>query len=502
MADREYVYSVGNFSLTSTWERVRNGTSQGESITTRNLIGESATKSFAITGISLASDEQVKNVILSATLSKSGTTDGSERVTVNGMSLNSGIRKLDVNSLVLNSNYDVTFYFCASGNTPAIPSAWGTTTYECTLTCTNVTLTVITGTGNVFDGKVESLNEGDKLIVSEASAKAAYTLVHHNYNDGKALIFRDDSIGTGQWRSSKPSSSYVNKYIDSSLDRYFINTWYPTLPSETTQFLQTITYPVKTSASSGADATTIDRMVCTLSAAEAGLGGDSMYGSPWNYTNTLAYSGSTNYWTREPTGGMAEYAKSIYPNGNSYGNSTVTNSLAMRPTLGVLESQLVRYSDSDGGYIFCTKCTAPSTLYINGSASNVSKLNKGTNLTLSWNDGTAGHNAPISGYAVWYSTSANGTYELYGTTTGTSMIIIGPDKLRQTYYFKVQTLGPDDADYCNSDLSSTYRSAATKDGNVSYYDGTKWILAAVKYYNGSKWVDVQDVKYYSGGTWT
>ena len=115
MADKEYVFSVGNFSLTSTWERVRTGTSQGESVTTRNLTGASVTKSFAITGISLASGEHVKNVILSATLSVSGTVSGSERVTVNGMSLKSGARKLDVNSLVLNSNYDVRFYFCSSG---------------------------------------------------------------------------------------------------------------------------------------------------------------------------------------------------------------------------------------------------------------------------------------------------------------------------------------------------------------------------------------------------
>ena len=495
MADKEYVYSVGNFSLTSTWERVRTGTSQGESITTRNLIGASVTKSFAITGISLASGERVKNVILSATLSKSGTTDGSERITANGMSLSSGSRKLDTDSLVLNSNYDVTFYFRASGNTPAVPSAWGTTTYECTLNCTNVTLTVVTGTGSVFDGKVESLNEGDKIIVDESSAKAAYTLVHHNYNDGKALIFRDTSYGNSKYRTS---ASY-NGYNGSSLDQYLTGTFYASLPSTTTQFLQALDYPIKETAYNSAAEITVNRMAATISCLETGQGGTVGYGSILNYTDTVGIG--VAYWTREPVSGMNGYAKYVGAN-NTVGNQALTNTYAVRPTLGVLEEQLVRYSDNDGGYIFCTKCTAPSTIYINGVASNVSELNKEANLTLSWSAGTAGYNAPISGYAVWYSTSANGTYELYGMTTETSMTIIGPDKLRQTYYFKVQTLAPDDADYCNSDLSSTYRSAATKEGNVSYYDGTKWILTAVKYYNGSAWVDVQDVKYYSGGTWT
>lgn len=494
----ELVFNLSDVSLTSSWTVYRDLSPTGavESETIKNIIYGSASRSVVISGI--PSGEHVMKAVLTANIATYGTsTDG--KITVNDLSFG-GTRKIDATEFSNGIEWTANFIYKASGSTP-----WANdevSTYSSQKHLSNIVLTITTGTGSVFDGEISSLNEGDKIIVSENSSHASYTLVHHNYNDGKALIFRDDSIGSGQWRSSKPSSSYGNSYIDSTLDRYFTNTWYPTLPAETTQFLQMITYPVKESAGSGSNATTIDRMVCTLSAAESGLGGNSIYGSPWNYTNTLAYSGGSNYWTREPTGGMAEYAISIYTSGSSSGNAIVTASLARRPTLGVLEDQLVRYSESDGGYIFCTRCTAPSALYINGSASNVSKLNKEASFTLSWSAGTAGHNAPISGYAVWYSTSANGTYELYGTTTSTSMTIIGPNKLRQTYYFKVQTLAPEDADYCNSDLSSTYRSAATKDGNVSYYDGTKWILAAVKYYNGSAWVDVQDVKYYSGGTWT
>lgn len=492
----ELVFTLSNVSLTSSWTVYRDLSSTGavESETIKNITSGSASRSVAISGI--PSGEHVMKAVLTATITTSGTsTDG--RITVNDLVF-SGTRKIDATEFSNGTTWTANFIYRASGSTPWANDEFST--YSSQKSLTNIVLTLTTGTGSVFDGEVSSLNEGDKIIITEGSSNASYTLVHHSYNSGKALIFRDDSIGTCKWRYSKPSSSSANSYIDSTLDQYFINTWYPTLPAETTQFLQTITYPVRSSASSGSSATTIDRKACTLSAAESGLGGNSAYGTPWNYTNTLVYSGSSNYWTREPTGGMAEYAQSISNSGGLY-NSSVTYNLAMRPTLGVLEEQLVRYSDSDGGYIFCTKCTAPSTLYINGSATNVTKLNKEASLTLSWSAGTAGYNAPISGYAVWYSTSANGTYELYGTTTGTSMTVVAPDKMRQVYYFKVQTLAPADADYCNSELSSTYRSAATKEGNVSYYDGTKWILAAVKYYNGSKWVDVNDVQYYNGSKW-
>ena len=476
----EYIYTIDDFSMTTTWNRQRVGTSQGENITTSGLTAAYATKSFTITGISLAEGENIKSMMLSAELSRTGTTDYSESITANGLSFNSGARKLDATEVVLDASYDVSFYFRASGNTPAIPTEYGTTAYSCTLHLKNVTLTITTGTDRAFDGEISSLNEGDKIIIEESADNTAlYTLVHHDYNTGKALIFRDAVYGSSQYRNSETYEGYNG----SALDTYLTDTFYAALPSTTTQFLQTIDYLITESANSGTSIT-INRTAATISGVETGLGGTVGYGSVLNYTDTV--ENGENYWTREQTAGMNDYAKAIDTSvPKSLVNRSVTSIRGVRPTLGVLEEQLVKYSETDEAYVFCTKCIAPGTLYINGSAANATELKSEANIVLSWSNGTAGYNAPISGYAVWYSDSENGTYELYGTTTETSMTVIGPEKSNQTYYFKVQTLGPEDADYCDSDLSA-YLSAATRASNVFYYDGTSWILATVKYYNGSK----------------
>lgn len=486
----EYKFTVDDFSLTSTWQMQGRGTA-GYILVSLN--GSRNTKTFDLSSMTLPDGEKVTKVILTATLTKSGTVDDSSTSTANDLRFN-GSRKLDSSTVVVGSGYEVSFYFCASGNIEPSYSSGSLVTLSCTQNYSNVTLTVTTGTGNVFNGKVSSLNEGDKIIIGENSVNASYTLVHHEYNPGKALIFRDSSYGKSAYRSS---ASY-NGYNGSKLDKYLTETFFTALPETTTQFLQTIDYPIKEAAYNSASAITINRTAATISAIETGLGGTTGYGSVLNYTDTIGIG--TYYWTREPVSGMDGYAKCINSS-NALANQNITSSYGVRPTLGVLEEQLVRYSEADGGYLFCNKCAAPDTLYINGLEADVSGLNREVNLTLSWTAGTAGYNAPISGYAVWYSTTADGTYELYGTTTDTSMTIIGPTKSSQTYYFKVQTLGPEDADYCNSGLSFTYRAAATKLGNVSYYDGTRWLLAAVKYYNGSQWVDVKRAKSYDGNTW-
>ena len=130
------------------------------------------------------------------------------------------------------------------------------------------------------------MNEGDKILIEESEGVfASYTLVHHEYNTGKALLFRDDSIGTKQWRSSVPSSANANRYKDSTLDNYLENTWFPSLLETTRSYLQTIDYPV---ADTDGAKILINRHAATLSGSETGEGGAaSQYGDLWNYTGTL-----------------------------------------------------------------------------------------------------------------------------------------------------------------------------------------------------------------------
>jgi hypothetical protein len=321
-----------------------------------------------------------------------------------------------------------------------------------------------------------------------------YTLVHHEYNDGKALIFRDTSYSTSKYRSSASYEGYNN----SVLDNYLTGTFYASLPSTTTQFLQDLNYPIKDSTHSYATDIIINRTAATISGLESGLGGTTGYGNVLDYTNTIDIKES--YWTREPVGGMDRYALAIGTDG-ILSNRSITTSYGVRPTLGVLEDQLVIYSESEGGYLFCSKCLAPDTIFINGALTDVVDLNSEANMILSWSNGTDGYNAPISGYAIWYSTSINGQYELYGTTTGNSMTIVGPKKGHQTYYFKVQTLGPEEADYCNSELSSDCRSVATKKSSIYYFDGSTWKIAMPKRYDGTVWNNVEGTKHYNGSQW-
>lgn len=487
----EYIFTVDNFSLTTTWKRM---VQASVGIVGYNIVAGVTTKNFPISGITLASGESIKYVTLTASLSRSGTSDPNLIIQVNGGGFN-GARKFSAEGVSNGSTWQATFTVKASGHAGQAGALNEPVNHSCTVSFSNVVLTVVTGTGNVFDGKISSLNEGDKISIKESdSSSALYTLVHHEYNTGKALIFRDTSYGYSQFRESASTGGYNG----SVLDRYLTNTFYNSLPSTTTQFLQTLDYPIGSTTSISSSTIAINRTAATISAMESGLGSGSQYGSFLNYTGTV--DNDQNYWTRQPVEGMSDYARAVNAD-NSIANYKVTANTGVRPTLGISEDQLVRYSDSDGGYIFCSQCTAPSAIYINNVASDVTGLNSEANMVLSWSEGTSGYNAPISGYAVWYSTSADGTYELYGTTTGTSMNVIAPKKGYQTYYFKVQTLTDDDADYCHSNLSTIVRSISTKESNVYYYDGVTWKIAMPKHYNGSAWAVTKGAAYYNGTQW-
>ena len=94
-----------------------------------------------------------------------------------------------------------------------------------------------------------------------------------------------------------------------------------------------------------------------------------------------------------------------------------------------------------------TNCTAPTTLSLNKNIQI-----PGGSATLSWSGATAGTNLSITGYEVYYSNAANGTYSYLGTTTGTSYPVTAPTTRESSYYYKVLTKA-NIADY-NSDLSS------------------------------------------------
>lgn len=497
MADRTLTFSPNktSISMTTSWGIFQTPGSSTDTTHTA-LTGGSATVSFAISGITLGANENIKKIVLTSTRSNSGTIDGSARLTMNGVNY-SAAKRLDA-ELTNGTNFEIDFFLMATGKAGSPGTYIAPNFYSMTTTISNMVLTVTIGEGSAFNGEISSLNEGDKIIITEASGNGTYTLIQHEYNTGKAMLFRDASVGTSKYYNSAPSSYVNNKFESSTLDTYINTTWYGGLPTATKNFLTTLNYPI--AQNNNSTATTISRNASTISDTEHGGGTGSTSGEKWgipvSYTGTLSLS--TPYWTRTPISGMNNYAKIINTSNNT-ANSSVTTAQNVRPTLGVLETQLVK--PTTNGYIFCTKCTAPTTVKINNGTTNITNTQPNTSCTLSWSGAAAGTNAPITGYAVWYSTSANGTYSLYGTTTSTSMSVSGPEKGFSTYYFKVQTLSEEEIDYCNSNLSSTSRAISTKKSNLYYYDGTRWLIGLPKYWNGSAWVEGNSTNYYNGSSW-
>ena len=301
-----------------------------------------------------------------------------------------------------------------------------------------------------------------KIAITEASGTALYTLVHHNYNDGKAMLFRDASIGTKAWRSSTPSSTN-NIFQGSTLDSY-LTSWYSTLPGTTTKYLTTLDYPV-TDANYGGSKMYITRDACTISLAETGLANHANWQDIGDLDCLDTLGCGALYWTRQPSNGTTS-AYRITAAGTNYGTVSVTNTSGVRPTLGVLETQYVEYDSSLGAYVLAdavtkTKCVAPSSLYFTGGATSYSNVEPGTAFTLNWSSGTVGQGVTFTNYAVLCDLEANGSYiDVCALTTGTSATVTAHSDYNTTLYFKVKTRC-DDSDY-NSDPSTMYCSITTK----------------------------------------
>lgn len=93
-----------------------------------------------------------------------------------------------------------------------------------------------------------------------------------------------------------------------------------------------------------------------------------------------------------------------------------------------------------------TACGAPTTLSLSRSIQI-----PGQNVTLSWSGATAGTNTTISGYNIYRSTSAGGSYSYLGTSTSTSYTVAAPSA-GTYYYYKIVTQCAQSTDY-NSGFS-------------------------------------------------
>ena len=101
-----------------------------------------------------------------------------------------------------------------------------------------------------------------------------------------------------------------------------------------------------------------------------------------------------------------------------------------------------------------TTCSAPTTLSLSAALANA-----GTSVTLSWSGAVAGTNNPVSGYAIYRSTSIGGTYSLLGTTASAVYSVAANTVEGSSYYYKVSALGTKAG--FDSGMSSAYAALIT-----------------------------------------
>lgn len=186
---------------------------------------------------------------------------------------------------------------------------------------------------------------GDRISIKEGNGSAWYTLVDSDYY-GNVLLVRDECLPDSiRYRYEAADNSYATKYEDNYLDNYLNDTFYSTLPEDTASFIQAVDIPARSNADASATQMNLNRRVFALSATEWGLAGSALEGEPIEYQDKRAVG--VDYWTREPTAGMTNYAYIVADNG-AKGHGECNVNRRVRPAFCIAKNQIV--SEIDGGW--------------------------------------------------------------------------------------------------------------------------------------------------------
>ena len=103
--------------------------------------------------------------------------------------------------------------------------------------------------------------------------------------------------------------------------------------------------------------------------------------------------------------------------------------------------------------------TASRTVYAYSAVSaptsvsiNTNMVDAGNAATLSWSGAKNGSGNNVTGYRIYRSTSAGGTYSDIGAAASSPATVYAPSTMGQTYYYKIVAVGQ----YANSGLSENY----------------------------------------------
>ena len=498
----ELVFNFDDVALTTSWTVLRGNLKTGERWEpyATDITSAYGTRSVMIDGI--PEGEVVKRAILTATLNRTGTTDYGESLKANGLNFSTGSRKLDTSLFVNGSDMSIQFYFRASGNAGLEASTDYISSYSCTIYMSDITLTIITGTGSAFDGRISSLPEGTKIMIDEpGDTQGQYTLVNHDYNTGKALLWRDDAYTTSSF------NDFSTKFIGGTLDNYLNTTFYEAMPDTTKAYIVSANYPTLTNhVAYGGTVENLERYVCAPSVRELFDGAGAAEGTLLMYLDTVPSASTVSYWTRSMVSDTsATNARYVNAAGNDYFSTNAGNVHGVRPCFCVLAEQLVVPSTDGTYYTLASAVPAPAAVYLNGVAADMNNQQRGASAVLSWD---AVVNGLVTGYEVWSRKADDDDFTFFGAVTATDdgtipteLSVYAGSKGFMSTFFKVKAVTTPDTDYLDSDLSIDARLIATKRTNVNYYDGVRWLLAAAKHYNGNAWEVFECVKYYDGIKW-
>lgn len=186
---------------------------------------------------------------------------------------------------------------------------------------------------------------GSLVYIEEEDGWHWWRLWDKNYNGtGVPVLMREETKGYDRYLYSDPSSAYNNKYPSSSLDVAMISI-YDNLPTTTQQFILKTDVPHRTSASASNEQQYLSRHVFAPSCTELGVDGSTYEGIKFSYNGSIA--SDHNYWTREPVGGMPQYAYMITTSG-SRSSSKVSTNQYIRPCMCMASS--VPLDEVAGGY--------------------------------------------------------------------------------------------------------------------------------------------------------
>lgn len=237
------------------------------------------------------------------------------------------------------------------------------------------------------------------------------------------------------------------------------------------------TYTVYTLGTYANSGVSVGRVVYTYGAPTAPASVTVSDGNPDAGTSiTLSWSGAgagsfnaiTGYQVHRATsaGGTYSYLGEVASTGTS-GSMQVTSHATMGSayyykvyTIGARSISVISAEYAAATSKVYTACSAPTILSLSATLANA-----GTSVTLSWSGAVAGTNNPVSGYAIYRSTTAGGTYTLLGTAASTSYAVTAHTTEGSAYYYKVAAVGTKVGFY--SGLSGVYVTLKTNSAPVA-----------------------------------